>query len=89
MDDTKQFRIPEIDAWLDEREYIMAIDLIGTAASLAGDGNGDELGQNAEYERGMAELITRHMNWSVDFVPQVIAAIHATARDNAQGGSSG
>lgn len=81
----KEFHIPEISLWLDEHDYIRAADLIGTAASLAGDGNGRELGQNAEYERGMAELITRYMNWPAEFTGQVIDAIHGTAKDTFNG----
>lgn len=76
------FTIPEISIGMDESEYIKASDLIGTAAALAGDGEGGELGRNAEYERGMAELIARFMNWSADRVPEVIDAIHGTARDS-------
>lgn len=79
--DEKPFTIPEIGIGMDDSEYIKAVDLIGTAATLAGDGEGGELGRNAEYERGMAELIARFMNWSGDRVPEVIAAIHGTAKD--------
>lgn len=79
--DEKPFTIPEISIGMDESEYIKAVDLIGTAATLAGDGECGELGRNAEYERGMAELIARFMNWSGDRVPEVIAAIHGTAKD--------
>lgn len=75
------FSIPEITRWLDESQYIRAMDLIGEAASLAGDGQGGELGLNPEYERGMAELIVRYMNWDSFNIPEVIEAIHNTARD--------
>lgn len=83
MSDTRPFSIPEVSIWMDEREYILASDLVGTAASLAGDGQGGDLGLNPEYERGMAELIVRTMGWPAGTTPEVIRAIHATARDNA------
>lgn len=87
MSKEKQFSITEISLWMDEAEYIKANDLISTASTLAGDGLGGELGDNSEYERGMAELIIRTMDWPADIVPEVIAAIHGYARDNsAKGG---
>lgn len=82
--DERPFTIPEISVGMDESEYIKAVDLIGTAATLAGDGTGGDLGRNAEYERGMAELIARFMNWSADRVPEVLDAIHGTAKDAAE-----
>lgn len=78
----KVFSIPEIGVWMDEREYIIASDLIGEAAGLAGDGAGGELGLNSEYERGMAELILRFMGWPVEEIGGVISAIHKTAIEN-------
>ncbi len=80
----KPFSVPEIGVWMDESEYLRAVDLIDTAASLAGDGAGGELGLNPEYERGMAELIMRFMCWPCETVPEIIRAIHGTARDNAR-----
>lgn len=77
------FTIPEIPVLLNEHEYIKANDLLATAGSLAGDGQGNELGQNAEYERGMGEMVVRYMGWPADFLPHVIAAIHGYAKDNA------
>lgn len=84
MSDEKPFSFPEISIWMDEREYLLASDLIGEAAGLAGDGAGGDLGENAEYERGMAELIMRFMGWPCDHVGEIIACIHATAQDNAR-----
>lgn len=78
------FSIPEIPLWLDEIAYIKASDLISEAGSLAGDGVGGDLGINAEYERGMAELILRYMGWSGDLTQNVISAIHGYARDNSR-----
>ena len=89
------FSIPEIPLWLDESAYIKARDLISEAGSLAGDGAGGDLGINAEYERGMAELILRCMGWSGDLTQNVISAIHGYAREvsrrppaRAQGGAA-
>ncbi|AWY09441.1 hypothetical protein vB_RpoS-V16_05 [Ruegeria phage vB_RpoS-V16] len=79
----KPFSIPEISVWMDESEYIRAADLIGTAADLFGDGGGGDLGLNPEYERGQAELICYFLGWPSDHVPEIVAAIYATARDNA------
>lgn len=69
---------------MDESEYIKASDLISTAATLAGDGAGGELGDNAEYERGMAELIMRLMGWDSDLLDGIVSAIHGYAKDNAK-----
>ncbi|WNL50821.1 hypothetical protein RPALISO_234 [Ruegeria phage RpAliso] len=79
------FSFPEIGLWLNERDYMRASDLITEAARLAGDGAAGDLGRNPEYERGMAELIMRAMGWPCDHVGEIIACIHATAKDNAKG----
>lgn len=52
-------------------------DLIVVAASLVGDGAGNDLGDNSEYERGIAELIAR----SAGLEPaDVLARVHEAAR---------
>ncbi|MCA1776067.1 MAG: hypothetical protein LC676_10790 [Loktanella sp.] len=83
MTDDKCFSVPEINAWMDEHEYIMASDLISTAAGLFGDGDGGEIGTNPEYERGQIELVLNFMGWSSDdHYDEVRAAIVAYATDN-------
>lgn len=80
---TEPFSIPELDVWFDEAEYLRVSELIGIAASLAGDGAGGELGDNSEYERGMAELIMRSSHClGVDYLDQIIQAIHNTAKES-------
>jgi hypothetical protein len=54
--------------------------LIRIAATLAGDGQGSELGDNPEYERGMAELIARATGQPAENVPLVLSTIHGEAR---------
>ena len=78
----RPFSIPELPMWLDERQYILASDLIGEAAGLVGDGTPSGLDDNPEYTRGMAELIMRFMGWEPDLVPAISEAIKATALDN-------
>lgn len=75
------FSIPEIPVWMDERDYIRAIDMIVEAAGLIGDGTPSGIDENPEYTRGMAELIARTMGWDTGMVPHVTAAIKATALD--------
>lgn len=82
-DESAVFSFPEISVYLDESQYMRASDLIETAATLFGDGAGGELGENPEYERGIAEIIMRYMGWPSETVPEIIEAIHGTARDNA------
>lgn len=73
--------LPEIGIMLDKDDHMRASDLISTAAGLFGDGAGGELGENAEYERGISELILRYMGWPVEHIEEVTACIHAHARD--------
>lgn len=78
-----EYSIPEIDAWFDEAEYLRLSNLIRIAAGQAGDGAGGELGENSEYERGMAELIIRTSHvLGMQHLDQVIQAIHNTAKES-------
>lgn len=77
--DNPQFSIPDIPIWLDERQYILASDLIGEAAGLIGDGTESGLENNPEYTRGMAELIMRFMRWPPETVSSIIESIKVTA----------
>lgn len=62
--------------------YKLASALIDAAASLAGDGCGEELDDNPEYTRGQVELICDMLGLPMDYKEDVINEInlHATAR---------
>jgi hypothetical protein len=72
----KPFSVPEISIWMDESQYIKAIDLLGDASILTG---GPE--SNPEYDRGMAELIMLHMGWSGEHIEEIVTAIHNMANE--------
>ncbi len=80
-EDSKPFSLPEIPMFFDEKEYQQIKELVTQAAQLAGDGGGGDLGINAEYERGMAELIMRTCGLSADLVDDLVRAIHAVAKE--------
>lgn len=74
------FRFENINTNFNETDYMEAKRLIVIAAQLFGDGQGDELGNNSEYERGVAELICDRIGLSMDQKVEVIAEIHAVAK---------
>lgn len=80
----KPFSFENINYWLDEARYLRVSEMILAAAQLVGDGAGGELGENVEYERGMAELICDTGGIPMDLKEQVLEEIHATARASAQ-----
>lgn len=75
-EDRRAFSLPEIQAMFDEKTYLKIVDLLDKAAFLIG---GDS-GANAEYERGMAELILYTGGLPSNYYEQVIAAIYALSQ---------
>ncbi len=75
------FTFPLIDHALDEARYLRAQDLMSHAARLVGNGEGGDLGENPEYERGQAELICDVCSIPIEFKGQVIEQIHDIATD--------
>jgi len=78
--ENKPFTFQNIDFLFGEATYLRAQGMIHTAAGLFGDGAGVDLGENPEYERGMAELICDGCGIPMYLKEEVIAEIHATAR---------
>jgi len=58
----------------------MRMELIRVASTLFGDGAGGELGMNAEYERGMCELIAYATDGNGDTVETIRDTIYDMAR---------
>lgn len=54
--------------------------LLKIAAGLFGDGQGNELGGNSEYERGACEVIAEYIGWPVSRWEELQEAIHSLAK---------
>lgn len=83
---SKEAYTPRIDLPLevfigkfDEAQYEEAHRLISIAAGLFGDGQGRELGDNAEYERGMCELICERLGLPIEMKKALCEKIHIEA----------
>jgi hypothetical protein len=81
--DVQEARLREVCEeiyWLEARPSDLVSRLMDYAAGLFGDGMGGELGENTEYERGIAELICEVGGYPIEDKPMVIKAIHNRAR---------
>lgn len=78
MSPEKEFIIPDVGEF-DEAQYLEARRLIRIASNLFGDGQGQELGDNSEYERGMCELICERIGVPMDRKALLCKEIHIEA----------
>jgi hypothetical protein len=62
---------------------------IEIAATLVGDGQGNDLGVNTEYERGIAEFVCRYLGDGADAIPATLMAIHYQALHGWDGDCAG
>lgn len=63
-------------------QQIQIEDMVHQAAKLFGDGEGNELGVNEEYERGIAEFICRQAGLPSSHTPEIVQRIHGTAKSH-------
>lgn len=64
---------------IDDTTYSLALRMIESASYLFGDGDGGDLGENVEYERGMAELICDTCPIPMEHCDDIIQEIHHQA----------
>lgn len=69
--------IPEIQH--NQDTYALAMRMIDAASDIVGDGEGFEIGENPEYERGVAELICETLVISLSHKDSILLEIQHQA----------
>jgi len=73
---------PPVEKYFRDDRREQAERLLGIASRLVGDGMGGELGDNNEYERGIAEVLCEFVGLPMQDVPRIIKSIHQRAQEH-------